>query len=568
MALSCLTSSAQGHHLLEKHDLFCNEAFPCPTALTPRVEFWVDVFHKFTRKDLVLHDRDQPNRIYSVIKSERPCTRRREPRVVRREKKRLERLFKRVASKAEAGQTVFSGDEHHIYEIFRQETPREIRNAIENIRCQVGNRDRFEDALVRYMQYQQEIEHKLQEAKLPKDIQYLPFVESLYNPLAYSRVGAAGLWQLMPRTARKFGLKITGAVDERFDPSRATDGAIQYFLKAYDTFDRTSRNVSPNIDRPISPFVITSYNYGIAGMRKAMRRKGTDFVHVLETYRGRRFRTAVKNFYASFLAARHVALNAKKYFGDVIAEQQVALNQVKLPQSISAETLSEQTGYPAEELRKWNPSLTRRVWNGTRLIPKGYSFSYPKGTESHVALLTRLAKLPKEELGLRSDTYRVERGDTVWGIAKLFNVSRREIINANDLNRRGKIRVGELLVIPQKKTRIVQAKTRKGPSISALRPEKRALPKVVEKEFNPRTEFRDIAATFGIAEDLLVKEVKTGNTSNYWITVEAEESLDSYAEWLGLETTRSLMEWNGLKSKVGNFDWNTAALTHRDVKRS
>ena len=77
-----------------------------------------------------------------------------------------------------------------------------------SIRCQQGNHDRFQDALQRFGTYHEMVREALQTAGLPQDIQYLPFVESAYNPFAYSRVGAAGLWQIMPRTGRNLGLRL------------------------------------------------------------------------------------------------------------------------------------------------------------------------------------------------------------------------------------------------------------------------------------------------------------------------------------------------------------------------
>ena len=62
-------------------------------------------------------------------------------------------------------------------------------------------------------------------------------------------------------------------------------------------------------DSELTPFVITSYNYGVNGMRSAIKKLGPDFLTVLNRYRTKKFRVAVKNFYAGFLAARHVAKN-------------------------------------------------------------------------------------------------------------------------------------------------------------------------------------------------------------------------------------------------------------------
>ncbi|MCP4231322.1 MAG: lytic transglycosylase domain-containing protein, partial [bacterium] len=156
---------------------------------------------------------------------------------------------------------------------------------------------------------------------MSEDILYLPFVESAFNPKAYSSAGAAGLWQIMPRTGRTLGLQLNATIDERFDPESATWAAARYLRNSTDSLTKLAKEIDPNIsDSAINPFVITSYNYGVSGMRRAIRQFGPDYITVLNKYKSASFRTAVRNFYSSFLAARYVAQNFEKYFGDFRAD--------------------------------------------------------------------------------------------------------------------------------------------------------------------------------------------------------------------------------------------------------
>jgi membrane-bound lytic murein transglycosylase D len=84
------------------------------------------------------------------------------------------------------------------------------------------------DRLQRGTRYEPMIHRKLRQSGLPEDLSYLALIESGYSPSAYSRVGAAGMWQLMPETARDGGLRVDGWVDERRDPVRSTDVAIRF----------------------------------------------------------------------------------------------------------------------------------------------------------------------------------------------------------------------------------------------------------------------------------------------------------------------------------------------------
>ena len=103
----------------------------------------------------------------------------------------------------------------------------------------------FEEALCRY--------------NLPYELEYLPIIESALNPIARSPVGAAGLWQFMPGTAKLFGLEVNSLVDERMDPVRSTEAACQFLSSMYNVFHDWN-------------LVIAAYNCGSGNVNKAIRR--------------------------------------------------------------------------------------------------------------------------------------------------------------------------------------------------------------------------------------------------------------------------------------------------------
>lgn len=76
----------------------------------------------------------------------------------------------------------------------------------------------------------------LSENNMPQDLAMLPFAESGYNAWAYSRVGAAGMWQFMPYTGRLYGLRVDWWVDERRDPYQSTKAAVEYLKVLHEMF--------------------------------------------------------------------------------------------------------------------------------------------------------------------------------------------------------------------------------------------------------------------------------------------------------------------------------------------
>lgn len=94
----------------------------------------------------------------------------------------------------------------------------------------------FEVSLGRMTHYSPMIARKLEARQMPRDLVYLPLIESNFNPTARSQASAVGLWQFMSATARRFGLKVSKGVDERKDPNAATDAALTYLSSLYDRF--------------------------------------------------------------------------------------------------------------------------------------------------------------------------------------------------------------------------------------------------------------------------------------------------------------------------------------------
>ncbi len=584
LASGALSAPAQALPLVEQHELDCAGGFPCPPEIRRRVDFWIKVFRSWNTNQVVFHDTDKPERVYSVKTTNATCRRKRAPREIERERSRISGQLRAIAKKLQANNKQWTDSERTLLTLFPEQNPAELLRASRSVRCQQGNRDRFIEALRRYGKYRNHILSVLSDANLSADIVYLPFVESAFNPTAYSRVGAAGLWQIMPSTARTLGLQLSATIDERFDPEAASWAAAQYLRNSTDALTAVAKSVDPAVGAEhVNPFVITSYNYGLAGMRRAIEQLGPDYVAVLRDYRSPAFRTAVRNFYSSFLAARHVARNAEKYFGKLPTEPPLQYHQFVLTRPTSTERITEVFRVSEDTLKELNPALTRYVWRGWRLIPEGYAVRLPArkaGWDAHIA---KLEQMEPEQPQLSGRKYVVQKGDTACGIARIFDVSCRDLIQLNGLNRRALIRVGQKLDVPAKPVRTKQVKLAKADvprpeqadavvarasaadapredAAAAAAPEAPSGDATSSAETPGAIQSADRQATAQTADldavavlqrlhdniDVTVSVSNRNGKSVHTIRVEPEETLGHYADWLGIGSTRSIRRLNGI----------------------
>ncbi|NDG44374.1 MAG: hypothetical protein EBY36_06570, partial [Gammaproteobacteria bacterium] len=275
--------SVPGHAFVEvkRHKMQCNAAFPCPAELQDRVNFWIDIYSRWDSQDSVLHDPLVPHRVYAVFKG-KACGRKGNTPFIKDQKKRISAELHTLAKQLDRNAPINSDYRRHLLTLFPDRSSDVIRRAADDIRCQSGNRSGFKAALQRFGTYGPIVRKVLKDSGLPSDIQYLPFVESSYNPKAYSRVGAAGMWQIMPATGRGLGLELNATVDERLDPEVASWGAARYLKESRETLTKAARSKDRGVTHSeLSPFVITSYNYGVNGMRRAIKEIGPDYMKVL-----------------------------------------------------------------------------------------------------------------------------------------------------------------------------------------------------------------------------------------------------------------------------------------------
>lgn len=440
-------SLVAGSAWAEAGESFGGTHFGVPPELRPAVNFWKDVFARYSKYEVAIHDTERLDRVYSVLDfTDLPGRGWTEGEIeqhaaqtTKAEKERIRALLMRL-DRTPGGPSRLSSEERRIWNLFQGSSdPRRFYRAAaeDRIRAQTGLRERFAAGIEMAQAYFPEMERIFREEGVPVEITRLPLIESCFNVKAYSKVGAAGVWQFMPATARRF-MRVDGAVDERRDPLLSTRAAARYLRESYE-------------DLGAWPLAITGYNHGPAGVGRAVNQLGTrDIVTIIQRYQGPAFKFASRNFYPEFLAALEVERNHRQYFGPLRPRTLPATDRVQVEHYVDINTVSRCAGADSETIARLNPSLSGSVLDGKQLIPAGYTIRVPAGSRERFR--AQYAALSGQEKFSSQRTqyvlHRVKRGQTLSTIARQYGSTSQEIRKQNKLGKSQTVRVGQLLRIP------------------------------------------------------------------------------------------------------------------------
>ena len=234
------------------------------------------------------------------------------------------------------------------------------------------------------------LEEALESYQLPLELKYLPVIESALNPGATSKAGAAGLWQFMISTGKKYGLEVTSLIDDRRDPVKASYAAAQYLKDLYTIFGNWT-------------LVVAAYNCGPGNVNKAITRAGgaKDFWTIYPY-----LPSETRGYVPAFIAANYVM----NYYCDhnicpASTRLPLASDTIVVTRDLSMEKVAEVTGLEMEELKSLNPQYR------TLLIPGN----------SHDCIL----RLPTIAI-----TSLLEAGESIYNTGQAAN--RREVAITDD----------------------------------------------------------------------------------------------------------------------------------------
>lgn len=411
-----------------------SDAFPRPAELERDIAFWRRIYTEVTTSGGLLHDPERLDVVYEVVQFPPDLSPRQRSKRVDDLKQKYGRILDRLATVDESQLTE---EEQRVHSLWPKGTRRaRFEQAAEEVRFQLGQADRFREGLVRSGAYRDYIATTFEQMGLPRELAALPHVESSFNTYAYSKVGAAGMWQFMRATGRRF-MRIDAAVDERLDPYRSTQAAARFLEQNYLVLDSW-------------PLALTAYNHGTAGMRRAKEQMGTsDIAVIARKYSSRSFGFASRNFYVAFLAALEIDQNPEAYFGSIKLHPIDNSRVIQMPGYIPASRIASALKVETDVLRRLNPSLLPAVWNGARHVPHGFEFRVPAHIEA-TAALQMLSGAESRAAQVSESSHRVRNGESLSAIATRYGVSVNQLAELNGLRRPYRINAGQVLALPTK----------------------------------------------------------------------------------------------------------------------
>ena len=238
------------------------------------------------------------------------------------------------------------------WELRRARLPIEVNEAVESwmLYFATDRKSVFEYVLSRAGLYSDMIRTKLRERGMPEELLYLALIESDFYTDARSRVLATGMWQFMEPTARRYGLRIDAYVDERYDPVRATDAALDHLSDLYQQYGSWY-------------LAAAAYNAGairVSGViqRHTDGRMGDDNLYweIVD-----HLPSETANYVPKLLAVTYLARSAARYDLDVRRVDPYEYDFVWSPGGVDLGDVARSLGIAAEQMYDLNPQLIRRT---------------------------------------------------------------------------------------------------------------------------------------------------------------------------------------------------------------
>jgi membrane-bound lytic murein transglycosylase D len=279
-------------------------------------------------------------------------------------------------------------------------------------------------ALERGNIYMPFIREEIKKRNLPTELIYLPVIESGFQITAKSKSGAVGLWQFMMNSISPFGIKVNDYIDERRDFVKSTKGALQKLEDNYRTLGNWE-------------LAIAAYNCGLGQITRTVQR--TKIRDYWELAKKKELRQETEHYLPKLIAITYI-LSQPRRFGINIWHKPFEWVAIPLRRQVSLDILAEEAGIERDLLRRLNAELLHGITmqdNSRQLIVPSVYYENISGV------------LEREDLKLLRFNYHiVSKGDTLWGMSRLYGTSLDLLEQHNPGISNRYLRIGETVVIP------------------------------------------------------------------------------------------------------------------------
>ena len=292
------------------------------------------------------------------------------------------------------------------------------------------------------------IEEELLKAGLPVELRAMAIIESALQAKAVSRVGASGLWQFMPVTARAYGLEVNSMVDERFDPYKATVAACKYMKALYNMYNDWS-------------LAIAAYNCGPGNVNKALARAGGNPQSFWDVYWY--LPSETRGYVPAFIAANYAYAYHQSH-GITYSEppMPIAVDTIQVTRLLHLGQVSSTIDVSTDALRLLNPQYKLDVIPATNkqytlILPANRVTEYITRQDSIIAKDSLYLKeylnpgaVAKKMTETTTIYYRVKKGDTLGAIAKRYRVTVKQLMTWNKIRSANSLSIGQCLRIEKR----------------------------------------------------------------------------------------------------------------------
>lgn len=423
--------------------------FSTPEALQDIVTFWTYIFGIYDKNYLVFYNSDNVGIVYSVLdfsdigNMDNSLVGTFKAQMVSEETAKIRTMLKNVAAQLAQNKSdlsQLSEDEARIAKLLLAETEYlDIgeKNLLDKLTYRYGFAHRIEKALKVSGRYMDEMQRIFTERGLPTELTVIPFVESAFNLEAHSHAGAAGIWQFIEATGKRY-LRIDEYVDERFDPILAAYAAATHLSHEYKLLNSWALTVN-------------AYNTGPGRMLQAIKQLGTtDIGIIVKKFKGSGYGFDSRNYFPEILAALNVYKNKEFYFGpDFKTLPKQEFEYLATPAPMNVKQLTRLAGISMHDFSEMNIALKSEVLNGDKTLPTGYLLKIPPQSKQNVILamqdLHSQVKMATHHV--------VEKGDTLQKIAKQYDLPISDLAAMNQLLPNQTVTKGQIIqLLPQRDT--------------------------------------------------------------------------------------------------------------------